>query len=208
MIYKQCEWNDMTQVQNFKKIILIIIAVFFSALSCTEVYTPKPRAYFRIEFPQKEYVKFGGQAPYSFEIPAYSFMAKDSSKMAEPFWFNLTFPDMKAKIHLSYKVINKDLSKYIEDSRTLAYKHTIKADAISEQLFIDKKNKIYGILYEIKGNAASPFQFFATDSAKHFIRGSLYFNVYPNKDSLGPVFDFIKPDIIHLIETFRWEKFD
>ena len=62
-----------------------------------------------------------------------------------------------------------------------------------------------GIMYEIKGNAASPFQFFATDSTKHFLRGSMYFNVYPNKDSLAPVFDFVQSDIKHLIETIKWK---
>jgi gliding motility-associated lipoprotein GldD len=112
---------------------------------------------------------------------------------------------MKGKIHLSYKTINHNLSKYIADSRTLAYKHIIKADDILEHPFIDRKNKVMGIMYEIKGNAASPFQFFATDSTKHFLRGSMYFNVYPNKDSLAPVFDFVQPDIKHLIETIKWK---
>jgi gliding motility-associated lipoprotein GldD len=186
--------------------ILITLIISFAICSCSDNYTPKPSAYFRIEFPKHEYVKFENQTPFSFEIPKYGKMEKDCSRLAEPFWYNLTFPTMKGKLHLSYKTVKKDLSLYIEDSRTLAYKHTIKADAISEQVFIDGKNKVYGVLYEIKGNAASPFQFFATDSTNHFLRGSLYFSVYPNKDSLAPVFEFIKPDIIHLIETIRWKK--
>lgn len=182
---------------------LIPLVLFFS---CTDSYTPKPRGYFRIEFPDHEYTAFNDMAPFSFEIPKYSFIAPDSSSMAEPHWYNLVFPSMKGKIHLSYKTLNNDLSKYVEDSRLLAYKHTIKADDIIDHPFIDPKNKVYGIMYEIKGNAASPFQFFATDSSKHFIRGSLYFNVYPNKDSLAPVFTFIKEDIVHLIETIRWKN--
>lgn len=184
-------------------IALIIIALYFS---CSDSYTPKPRGYFRIEFPEKEYVQFENQGPYSFQIPKYSHMEKDSEDIAEPWWNNLVFSSLKGKIHLSYKPVNNNLSQYIEDSRTLVYKHTIKADAISEQVFINPSKKVYGILYEIKGNAASPYQFFATDSIHHFLRGSLYFNVYPNKDSLAPVFDFIKPDIVKLIETLEWKN--
>lgn len=187
------------------KLIAIIISLLL-IVSCSDTYTPKPRGYFRIEFPDKEYVDYNGKEPYSFKIPKYSYMEKDSSEFAEEWWNNLVFPTLKGKLHLSYKNLDNNLSKYVEDSRTLVYKHTIKADAITEQVFIDNNKKVFGILYEIKGNAASPFQFFATDSTKHFLRGSLYFNVYPNKDSLAPVFDFIKKDILVLIESMEWKN--
>jgi gliding motility-associated lipoprotein GldD len=69
-----------------------------------------------------------------------------------------------------------------------------------------KERNVIAVLFEIKGNAATPYQFFATDSTTHFLRGSLYFNVYPNKDSLAPVVDFVKKDIFRLIETLEWKK--
>ena len=183
----------------------LILLILLGLLACNEVYTPKPRGYFRIDFPEKEYVKCEVSGPFTFDIPKYSVLKTDVSKGAEAYWYNLEFPQLKGKIHITYKILNNDLAKYIEDSRTLVYKHTIMADAISEQVFISPEKNIYGILYEIKGNAASPYQFFATDSLKHFLRGSLYFDVYPNKDSLAPVFDFIKPDIARLIETIEWK---
>jgi gliding motility-associated lipoprotein GldD len=191
-----------------RKVYLLVISftLIIFGLSCTENYTPKPRGYFRITFPERKYARFDDRAPFSFQVPVYSKISPDSTSTAEPFWYNLDFPSMKGRLHLSYKPVKNDLAQYVEDARTLVYKHTIKADAISEELFIDNKNKIFGILYEIKGNAASPYQFFATDSSHHFLRGSLYFNVYPNKDSLAPVFDFIKTDLINLIETIRWKK--
>jgi gliding motility-associated lipoprotein GldD len=191
---------------RFLKLSFFILMVIVITISCSDTYTPKPRGYFRIEFPKHEYKTFDEKVPFSFEIPIYSHMVLDSSQMTEPYWYNLEFPSMKGKIHLSYKNVKGNLSKYMEDSRTLAYKHTIKADDILDHPFLDHKNKVYGILYEIKGNAASSFQFFATDSSQHFLRGSLYFNVYPNKDSLAPVFDFIKVDIKHLIESIRWKE--
>ena len=195
-----------TSILNFKINYFLLFLFLIISSSCSENYTPKPRAYFRISFPEKKYESFDEGAPFKFEIPEYSAVLKDSSDMAEKWWYNLVFPKMKGTIHLSYKNIDKNLNKYIEDSRSLVYKHTIKADAINEQTFINKEKKLYGVLYEIKGNAASPYQFFVTDSTKHFIRGALYFNVHPNKDSLAPVFKFIKKDIIHLMESVEWNN--
>lgn len=189
-----------------KTTIYILIGIFASFLfSCSENYTPKPRGYFRITFPERKYKKIESNTPFKFEIPVYSQMLRDSDDLAEKWWYNLNFPSMKGTIHISYKEIHNNLNKYIEDSRTLVYKHTIKADAINEQTFVNRDKHIFGILYEIQGNAASPYQFFVTDSTKHFLRGALYFNVYPNKDSLAPVFKFIKKDIVHLMETVEWD---
>ena len=193
-------------ISNIKTTFFFLLIFTFSVSSCSENYTPKPRGYFRISFPDKSYKKFESAEPYQFEIPEYSFVQKDSSEMSENWWYNLIFPNMKGILHISYKNINNNLTDYIEDSRSLAFKHTIKADAINEELFIDRDKSIYGVLDEIKGNAASPYQFFVTDSTKHFVRGALYFNVHPNKDSLAPVFSFIKTDIIHLIKSVEWKN--
>jgi len=84
--------------------------------------------------------------------------------------------------------------------------HINKADAINEQIFSDAENSVYGILYDLKGNTASAVQFYATDSIKHYLRGSLYFSAEPNADSLAPVIDFFREDILHLIETLRWKN--
>ncbi|MCF6241272.1 MAG: gliding motility lipoprotein GldD [Bacteroidales bacterium] len=185
--------------------LLILSIISILLVQCSETYTPKPRGYFRVTFPEKKYKKFESKAPYTFEIPVYSEMVPDTNDLEGKWWYNLQFPAMKATLHISYKDISGNLEKYLEDSRTLVYKHTIKADAINEQTFMHPAKKVYGILYEIKGNAASPYQFFVTDSTKHFVRGALYFNVYPNKDSLAPSFKFLKQDLIHLMETLEWK---
>ena len=98
----------------------------------------------------------------------------------------------------------KQLSEFIEESRRLAYKHTIKADAINERLFMNPAKDVYGIVYKIEGNAASPMQFFLTDSTLNFLRGAFYIHEVPNIDSLMPVINFIEPDVIHMIETTTW----
>jgi gliding motility-associated lipoprotein GldD len=184
------------------RVLLIIIVVALG--SCQKEYTPKPRGYFRIEFPQKSYEKLDMDLPYSFQTARYSEPSRGKGPNSGPGWITVSTPRHKADLHISYAEINGNLAKYIEESRKLAYGHSIKADAISEQVFINPEEQVYGTIYYIEGNAASPIQFFLTDSASHFLRGALYIREIPNIDSIRPVIDFLKPDIIHLIETTRW----
>ena len=183
--------------------ILLLTVILISCDS--EVSMPKPRGFPYITLPKKEYQSFDSACPFSFQHPVYSTIEKyqrDSTKLC---WKNMQFPTFKATIHISYYGLNNDLNKYLNDSRKLAYKHTVKAQYIDEKSFYDPKRKVYAMVYDIGGNSASSFQFFATDSTKHFLRGALYFNFSPNSDSIAPVNMFIKDDIIHLIETLEWK---
>jgi gliding motility-associated lipoprotein GldD len=180
---------------------LILILTF----SCQQDYIPKPHGYFRIDFQEKTYHQFDSIAlPFTFEIPGYSKVVPDHDRLAEQYWVNLKIPAHKAEVHISYKKVDKNLAKLMEDSRTLAYKHSIKADAINERIFVNPEKKVYGTIYLIDGNAASPLQFYLTDSTKNFLRGALYIKEVPNIDSLRPVIDFLTPDVIRLIETTQW----
>ncbi len=181
---------------------LVLFSLF---ISCNHDYIPKPAGYFRIDFPEKKYQVYNQDCPYLFEYPIYFTANKSDQTNAEPCWLNLSYPAFKAKIHLSYKDVSGNINPLFEECRTLVYKHDIKADAINETVYSDSVNKVFGTLYEIKGNAASSIQFYVTDSVKHFVRGALYFEVKPNKDSLAPVIGFIEQDITHLIETLRWK---
>ncbi len=184
------------------KILLITLFVPVSFFYCTNKYTPKPLGYYRIDFPEKEYVEYTSDCPFEFQYPKYG---KIEYTQQEPCWFNIAFPKYKGKIHLSYKQVENNLNLLTEDTRKLTYKHTIKAEAIQEKNFSNANNNVYGILYEVKGNAASSVQFYLTDSTNHFLRGSLYFDAQPNKDSLAPVIDFFKEDIVHIMETISWK---
>ena len=125
----------------------------------------------------------------------------------DPGWFNIEFPSYKAKIYLTYKDVNNDFDSLLDQSYKLNVKnHVSKADAIKEQVISNQENKVYGILYDLKGNTASAVEFYVTDSLNHYLRGSLYFASEPNADSLAPVIDFFRDDIIHLIETLKWKK--
>lgn len=181
--------------------LLLLLLVF----ACQPSSTPKPRGFLRVDFPEREYVLFDSVCPYTFEYPSYGRIVPDTDYLTEPCWINIDFPDYEGTIHISYKEVNQNLNDFIEDSRELTYKHTIKADAIQETVYTSPELEVHGILYDIKGNAASSIQFYLTDSNAHFLRGALYFNVEPDKDSLAPVISFFREDIIHLVESFAWK---
>jgi len=189
--------------------LLGVLLVAFCISSCGDdddnTIVPKPHAYYRLSFPEKKYVSYDSVCPFKFEIPVYSQMGKDEHAGAEPCWLNLNFPSLNATVHLSYKQVDGNLNDYLEDTYTLASKHQIKASGIEEEQVAKKSKNVYGLIYEIGGNAASSIQFFLTDSTKHFLRGALYFNAVPNTDSIRPVLEFIRKDIHRMIETFEWK---
>ncbi len=195
----------MPPIMMKNRTILLILTISIVALACQRNYTPKPRGYLRVEFPVKSYILFDSTCPFVFEHPVYSRIVADNDYNSEPCWLNIDFPLFDGIIHVSYKKVDENLYDYIEDSRALTYKHTIRADAILETVYTNPDINVYGILYDIKGNAASSLQFYLTDSLRHFLRGSLYFNVEPDKDSLAPVIAYFKEDIIHLMESFEWK---
>ncbi|NOY37532.1 MAG: gliding motility lipoprotein GldD [Chlorobi bacterium] len=185
--------------------ILVLILSVLLWSNCKRHSTPKPHGYFRITFPEKTYQTYHGPCPFTFEYPTYSDIRKDTSMRSEPCWYNIIFPRFNAEIHITYKPVHNNLPRILEDTYELAYKHTVKADAIKETSFVNDSLKVYGILYDIIGNTASNVQFYLTDSTHHYIRGALYFNLEPDKDSLNPVIRFLRKDIIHLVETFSWQ---
>jgi gliding motility-associated lipoprotein GldD len=173
--------------------------------SCKETYTPKPTGYLKITYPEKTYTLYDEQAYYQFEIPTYARVEIDSGPRSEEGWVNVAIPQLNGTIHLSYKPVGDQLNALITDCRELVYKHTVKAHGIEETPFIERDQKRFGMVYDLKGDVASAVQFFITDSTDHFLRGSLYFNSRPNRDSLNPVIEFLREDIIHLIETTQWK---
>lgn len=182
-----------------KKVISIFILILFCA--CRDNYTPKPRGFFKLSFPEKKFQQYAKDCPFTFQFPIYS----EVKTLEKYCFFNLHFPSFKATLHMSYFPINENLYIHTEESRTLAYKHSIKANAISEQPFINNKNKVFGLVYDYEGTTATALQFYLTDSTNHFFRGALYFDTEVN-DSIKPVSSFLEEDIKYLIESFRWIK--
>lgn len=199
------------QLKSVFKLLFVCISIILFA-SCgdddDEVFIPKPKGFPRIDFPEKSYRMYDSLCPYSFEIPIYSFIDNDRHKGADPCWININFPKYNAQIHLSYKTVTNNLDTFLSDSRDFAIKHQIKATGLDETIIIRDSSKVYGLVYDIGGNTASNVQFYLTDSTHHFMRGALYFNVVPNIDSLKIVVDYLRKDIVHMIQTFEWKGID
>ena len=179
--------------------------------SCNSDPVPKPKGYFKINLPQKQYALFNAPGyPYTFEYPVYSKVIKDSTffdeKPENEFWINLDFPGFDGRLHLSYKEIGKNkFSQLVDDAFKMTSKHTLKASSIDE-IPVKGNDGVTGFIFNVGGNAATGKQFFVTDSTRHFLRGALYFNSTPNYDSIQPVEQFLYADMKHLIETLRWKN--
>lgn len=191
------------------KRLVFFLAIVFFVQACEErnIKVPKQRGYFRIDLPERTYVSFKQDTfPYMFSVPSYSKVEIDTEQNALPYWINVQFPSMKATVHISYTKLNNNLDKVVEDVHYLAFKHEVRAEAINTKEFHYDEKDVHGLLFDIKGETASVLQFCVTDSTDNFVRGALYFNVPPNKDSLDPVVNFIREDIIEMISSFEWQK--
>jgi gliding motility-associated lipoprotein GldD len=191
----------------------IALLLMLSASCRPDVYPPKPAGYFRIDTPGvHKYQLFDRPGyPYSFEYPVYSTVEDDTSSVPgkgrqHPYWINIEFPRLGAAINITYKEISagQPLGKLVEDSWGLSFVHHEKADYMDTRP-VNNPYGTFALLYIIGGNSASRYQFVASDSVKHFIRGALYFDVTPNADSLKPATDFLEQDIERLLETLKWK---
>jgi gliding motility-associated lipoprotein GldD len=190
-------------MRNSRFQIFLFVALFL--FGCQQPYTPKPRGYFRIDLPEKQYRLFDTTFPYRFEYPVYAEITNDPLSPGEPYWININYLPFNATLHFSHKELDGNLIDYLEDAHKMVTKHIPKADAIYDSLIVERNKHIFGLAYRLEGSgAASPYQFFLTDSVNNFVRGALYFNTAPNNDSLAPVIRFLTEDIEHMIATFEW----
>lgn len=173
-----------------------------SVFGCSDPAIPKPYGYMRLEYPKPEYDTFSDQGiPITFLKSIHTKFIKVRS-----YWANMHYTIMPAEVHLTYTPIRNNLHTLLKEVQKITYEHTIKADAIVEIPFENPGKKVYGMLYELTGEAASPVQFYLTDSTHHIVSGSLYFNSEPKPDSLMPAINYIKKDLTVLVETLEWTK--
>lgn len=186
------------------KVVLVLLS-FLGCLSCSndELLIPRPLANLRVEFPEREYREIDSECPYQFELANY-ITAKPVSE-ENPCHLDLDLGMFNGTLHLSYVQIKNNLPDLIAYSIDKVREHQVKASAIQDSVFVDFDRKVYGTFYEFYGNAATPFQFHFTDSVKHFMRGTVYFNATPNFDSIYPVLQYVKQDFLRIISTNQWK---
>ena len=188
----------------------ILLLIFFVLLffSCSNDYTPKSQGYNRIILPDHTYQQLPDTFPFDFEYSTHAKLLGDSSWLAEKYWLDLYYPELGASITISYKdVFNSvdTLNGLLNDAYKLTAKHQIKAYAIDESILSTPSGHT-AVVAEIRGQVPSQFQFFTTDSTKHFLRGALYFNTATKNDSLAPSIEFVKIDIVHMLNSLHWKN--
>jgi gliding motility-associated lipoprotein GldD len=196
----------MTKV--FSIICFLVGSIVFLACGSEEIYTPKPRGFNRIDLPSHSYKSLEGDYPYSFEYSQSAVIQKDTFARAEPYWIIIYYPELNARIQLTYKPLNGDMAKlqqHIGDSFKLAAKHQVRATSQKDQI-LEFKNGNRALVMKIEGEVPSHFQFITTDSTKHFLRGATYLMEPTINDSLKPVVDFVKRDCERLLETLTWKQ--
>ena len=182
-----------------RKFLLLIPVMLL--ICCGDETLPKPKGYLSLEYQELGYNKLSENRPYRFDV------AKNTKiKNLPKNWLKIQYPKLKASVDITYRPINNNLRELLIEAEKLVLEHTVKADHISWRDFKNDDRKVYGKMCEISGNAASQIQFHVTDSSKHFLKGSLFFYTKPNYDSILPAVEYIKKDMIQMMETLEWKK--
>lgn len=183
-----------------------LFAISLICISCVE-YTPKPRGYVRIEPIKAEYQSLNKiDLPFDFQVSKVAIveLLAESTKVNG---LTLVYPELGAKVYCSYLPITPASFATVEaDSRSFVARQLKPETRISEKAYTNPEARVYGSLFLLDGDLASPVQFLLTDSTTHFFRGALYFDCKPNADSLAPAVRYIRDDIIELMQTFSWSK--
>ena len=185
-----------------------MIFVALLVTSCSREYQPKPKGFNRLILPEASYQMSPDTLPYQFEYSKHARFLKDTSWVSEKHWVEVYYPELKATIHVTYKKVNRNsklLKEFLQDAYVLTSKHQIKAYAIDETIVKTPSGKT-AVVAELEGEVPSQFQFTMTDSLQNFLRGALYFNVKVQNDSLQPAIEYMKKDVMHLINTLEWKK--
>jgi gliding motility-associated lipoprotein GldD len=192
--------------------ISFLLLCFLIASCSGDPPVPKPRAYPKIDYPDRTPVTYSpSDCPFSFVMSDYAEIERARSFNDEepehPCWFNLILPAFDARLHFSYKPLGEHtFDQLLQDDHKLVHSHTVKANYITDIPIRNKSGSTQGFIYRIDGPVASPLQFYASDHEEHFVRASLYFNVPPAPDSLKPVIDFIYEEVEQIVQSIEWKN--
>lgn len=216
---------------RIKNILLATLSLFTLVACGGNDYSPKPQAYLRIDMPEHNYwlvdslcihpgdtlvsgtdtmIAITGSCktfPFTFEANTRAELEEKSSPAGET-WLDIKYPQWDGVVFLTYHRMSSsaDLRGQIDTSSRLLESHYQFASGIDEQAFESDDHTVHAVKWHLKGkNVASTYQFYATDSLHHFLRGAVFINHAPNNDSLAPILEYMHRDVDHLIETLRWK---
>ena len=176
--------------------------------------SPKPRMFPKVEYPKGSIYTFQYEdCPFTFKIPDYTEIDRDPryQRLNPPHdcWFNIKYPMFQAQLYCSYAALNgrESFDNYKSDAFEIVDQINRRSDYMEEYRY-ENIHGVSGVVFDFSGPAASPMQFFLSDSTNHFFKMALYYDTQNEPDSLGPISDFIKRDMGRILETFQWSDKD
>ena len=188
-----------------------ICVIFIVLFGCENYFLPKQSAYLRLDYPKPEYKLIDDKDfPFFFEANTRLSEISDIDINLRSIDFIINYNQLNAQINFQYKNVNSSekLKAYILDLKSTIETHSMMANSVKIKDYSLKEKNIFGRIFDLSGNVASPYQFYLTDSTNNIISGLVYFNIKPNYDSILPAINYIENDIIHLIESFDWKNYN
>lgn len=192
-------------------LILFIAAWACLFVSCNDKKpVPKPLCYLRTDFPDHQYSNFQVKNPmfdYQFDISNLYALRQNLGDQRYGFQEFDLGPINGTLLVYQKRFHSKDsLITLINAANDLVDEHKIKADRIDFDQLIDHDKRVFGTFFTLKGNVATNYQFYLTDSTSRFVRGEILLNCRPNYDSLRPTLDYLKVDLDRMMQSFQWKK--
>ncbi|MCB0763086.1 MAG: hypothetical protein R2815_04425 [Flavobacteriales bacterium] len=181
---------------------LLLFAVLCGG--CDGDPVPKPRGYFRLDLPPQEFVLWENGRGLNAEVPAYARVLERDAK-SDARWYDLRFAGQRATVHLTWSPVGQQLDALIEDAHAFKNTHGALATKITHERVLRDSARVFGTIFEVEGDVASPLVFYLTDSTDNFLYGALYFDARPNADSLAPVTERLRADMRHMAATLAWK---
>ena len=188
-----------------------IFVIFIVLFGCENYFLPKQSAYLRLDYPKPEYKLINDKDfPFFFEANTRLSEISDIDINLRSIDFIINYNQLNAQINFQYKNVNSNekLNAYILDLKMTIETHSTMANSVKIKDYSLKEKNIFGRIFDLSGDVASPYQFYLTDSTNNIISGLVYFNIKPNYDSILPAINYIENDIIHLIESFDWKNYN
>lgn len=185
------------------KIILVTWTAGF--ISCTG-YTPKPRGYFRIEPPAASYRDTSvSPLPFAFSLSDQAFIQMKTGEDTAQQWFDIRYPGLHARIYCSYLSGTEErlMQAYAEFLR-ISDPFGKQGTKEMEPAWSRSDGNLYGEFFYEPENIVSPIRFVIFGDSSKLLRGMLFYDGTVNPDSIAPVNDYLRHDLIHLIRTFKY----
>lgn len=189
----------MLKLKSFSFALLGVIVM----VSCNNQgnYVPKPSTFLELNLPERSYEIYTDSCGYSFNKPSYFNVKNITGSTCNR---DVELTSLNGTLHLSRIDMDTSLGVYVNYAIDKVGEHKVKATAIHDTSFVRNDARVFGTLFELQGNVASPFHFYVTDSTTRFVSGVVYFNTRPNYDSIKPTLDFVKHDLYEFMNTMEW----